>query len=659
MTTAFQHSDAALDSGGAAGVVQAPFSPAIDEDFFYPETQRAKCLHFLLHLVPYSHVLLLTGAVGSGKTCLLHQLQFKSNPAWRICCIDADEVGDIDAILKVLAEVFLFEIAPDLDLDAKLQSLGKMLRAMRNSSLVPVLIFDNADRLETALLRFLDRLVVPEQAQESLLCIVLAGTPDLEGRLQEPALQPLRLHVGHSFELHPFDREQTEGYIKHRLAVAGIADASLFSLTDFAEIYRESGGLPGQINVYAQRRWAHCEDAPHAAVALLAGKEDGKPFPWRAIGIILLCLLVVVALFFQDRINAWFALTPPAVPHHKSTALDPRPSPEGLAADVIVRQRETTLPAVSAGPTLSAPKESVDQPHDATAAPAAGIQTEALALSNKASKTSGSADATRKDFIILEEPQAVDQHAAETAKDLVASAAARGEHQSSPSTTGPEDSDKAWILARNPRHYTIQLIAMDRPKVMALTQKWQLQPPPVYFSTRGNLTAVLYGDYASQQAAAKAGAALRQRLSGIRPWIRSFASIQQVLNVHKLAPDKVMVERQAHATAAGSPDAMLVEREEWLLQRERRHFTLQLMAMDLSAVTKRVNRWSIASQVAYYRTLKGDRELVAVTYGDYPTRQAADAASRRLTRRIKGIKPWIRSFSAIQSAIHGFRSISR
>ena len=560
-------------------------------------------------------------------------------------------------MLRALAEVFLFEIAPDMDLDAKLQSLQKMLRAMRNSSLVPVLILDDADRLETSLLRFLDRLVVFEQAQESLLCIVLAGTPDLEKRLQEPALQSLRSHVGHSFELPPFDREQTEGYIKHRLAVAGIADASLFSLTDFAEIYRESGGLPGQINVYAQRRWAHCEDAPHAAVALLAGKKDGKPFPWRTIGIILLCLLVVVALFFQDRINAWFAMSPATSQHRKPPALVPEPTPEGLAAGV-VRQPETVSPAISGRPLSTAPKKPVDQQHDSTAAPTAGTQLKAPTIPEEVPEP---AAVKGEDFIILEEPQAAAavQHSAESAQDLAVPAAADEEHQLPPPSTGPELGDKEWILARNPRHYTVQLMAMDRPKVMALTKQWQLQPPPVYFSTQGNLTAALYGDYASQQAAAKAGEALRQRLRGIRPWIRSFASIQQAINTDRVAPDEATEERQAHATAAGSPDAMLVEREEWLLQRERRHFTLQLMAMDLSAVTKRINRWSIASQVAYYRTLKGDRELVAVTYGDYPTRQAADAASRRLTQRIKGIKPWIRSFSAIQSAIHGFRSISR
>jgi len=45
-----------------------PFSPVNDEDFFYAETLRAKCLKFLLHLAPYSDALLLTGGRGSGKT---------------------------------------------------------------------------------------------------------------------------------------------------------------------------------------------------------------------------------------------------------------------------------------------------------------------------------------------------------------------------------------------------------------------------------------------------------------------------------------------------------------------------------------------------------------------------------------------------------------
>jgi|GEM_PF-6882297 len=663
-TTAFQHSATAADSMAPSGAAPAPFSQGIDEDFFYPETQRAKCLHFLLHLVPYSHVLLLSGVAGSGKSCLLHQLQVRSNPSWRICHIDADDASDIDAVLRILADVFLFEMSADMDLDAKLCSLRKMLRAMRTSTLVPVLIFDGADRLSTPLLRFLDRLVMPEQSQESLLCIVLAGEPELEERLKEPALQLLRSHIGHSFELPPFNCEQTEAYIRHRLAIAGISVEDIFTPTDFVGIYRESGGLPGRINACAQTLLARHESPPAAVTVVQEGGSAGKPRSWRTMGLIVLCLLAVVMLLFQDRINAWFAVKPGTL-QHKSALLPFSGAPEaggkavrGQGSAPVVADRQssvrTATPDEQQGSAGVTPPIVAGQQEKAAVSPPPVVP---------AGQASGPAKAVgNEDFIVLDEPQTIVATEDTPGHDNGSAAPvspAGGKNHVSSSVIGPEARNEDWILSRNPRHYTVQLVAMDRPRVMALTRQWQLQPPPAYFATRGALIAVLYGDYDSRQAAIEAGKKLGQRFSGIRPWARSFAAIQQKISARRVVTDKVPVVSRTAVDAGGLQDAPLVAREQWLLQRKRGHFTLQLMAMDLSAVTRRVKRWSIASRVAYYRTLKDDRELVAVTYGDYQTRQAAAADSRRLTRHIQGIKPWIRSFAAIQDAIHEFRLVRR
>jgi len=665
-TTAFQHSATAPDSMAPSGAAPAPFSQRIDEDFFYPETQRAKCLHFLLHLVPYSHVLLLGGVAGSGKSCLLHQLQTRSNPSWRICYIDADDASDIDAVLRILADVFLFEMSADMDLDAKLSSLQKMLRALRNSTLVPVLIFDGADRLSTPLLRFLDRLVAPEQSQESLLCIVLAGEPELEERLKEPALQLLRSHVGHSFDLPPFNCEQTEAYIRHRLAIAGISVEDTFTSADFAEIYRESGGLPGRINACAQALLVRNGSPPAAITVVQEGGQAGKPRSWRTMGLIALCLLAVVMLLFQDRINAWFAIQPATSQHKPAVAQPPLPGAP-VAGSGAVKRLESAPPVVADRPSSARTEMLDEQQQDhagATPSTVAGQQQEKPAVSPvPVGQASGPATATgSEDLILPGEPQtpAPDRHLPGRDKGAATPVPVAGvKNKVLPSAGGSEVRDERWILARNPRHYTVQLVAMDRPRVVVLTRQWQLQPPPAYFATGGALIAVLYGDYDSRQAAIEAGKRLRQRFGGIRPWVRSFGAIQQTISTRREVADNVPEVPRPAGDAGGLQYPSLAEREQWLLKQKRGHFTLQLMAMDLSAVTRRVRRWSIAPQVAYYRTLKGDRELVAVTYGDYPTRQAAATASRQLTRRIKGIHPWVRSFGAVQDAIHEFGLIRR
>ncbi len=177
-------------------------------------------------------------------------------------------------------------------------------------------------------------------------------------------------------------------------------------------------------------------------------------------------------------------------------------------------------------------------------------------------------------------------------------------------------------------------------------------------NARRPLLAVVYGDYPDRRTAQAAAEALRERLPGIRPWVRSFRSVQAVLAAGGQAASSP--SPAPSGTGGQGLDAARVHADEKrILQRPPERYVLQLMAMDLSAAARRLARWGILEEVMLYRTLRDDRELVAVLYGDYPSRESARQAAAEIQQRIAGIQPWIRSVRAVQAAIRTFHDIHR
>jgi hypothetical protein len=105
-----------------------------------------------------------------------------------------------------------------------------------------------------------------------------------------------------------------------------------------------------------------------------------------------------------------------------------------------------------------------------------------------------------------------------------------------PETTKPArpagDSGEAWIRARNPEHYTIQVIALREPDLLrefiAAHPDWQ---PFAIYQPAGNerpLHVLVQGDYADVEAARAAVAKFPAGLQKAeRMWIRKFGKVQE------------------------------------------------------------------------------------------------------------------------------------
>ncbi len=89
--------------------------------------------------------------------------------------------------------------------------------------------------------------------------------------------------------------------------------------------------------------------------------------------------------------------------------------------------------------------------------------------------------------------------------------------------------DEAWLLKRNPRHYTIQIFADHRlSSVKEFIVGKSFAPPLAYFESRHEgrpWFSLLYGSFKSLQAAKQARSGLLQPMRDRKPWIRSFKTV--------------------------------------------------------------------------------------------------------------------------------------
>jgi len=111
-----------------------------------------------------------------------------------------------------------------------------------------VLIIDEAQNLSVEVLEDLRLLTNFENAEKKLIQIILVGQVQLENKLKLTELTQLSQRVGFSCRLTPLNYEETQGYIKQRLSVAG-ATYPIFTPKAIKEIYTYAKGIPRVINI--------------------------------------------------------------------------------------------------------------------------------------------------------------------------------------------------------------------------------------------------------------------------------------------------------------------------------------------------------------------------------------------------------------------------
>jgi len=244
------------------GLAKKPFALTPDPSVvFMSETHQEGLAILKYGILSKKCFLVLTADVGSGKTTLLQALVKSLEQDVHLCLLN-------NPILY--RDEFFSYIAKKLGLNWDgnkamfLIEFGNLLRSCYEKDERVLLIFDEAHVLPVDLLEEIRLLSNLEEKGQDVLSIFLVGQPELNERMSDDRLLPLRQRIGIRFHLQRFSLDETRQYILFRLRHAGARHFNIFSEEAVAAIHKVSQGTPRLINIICDH-------------ALLTGFAESKP----------------------------------------------------------------------------------------------------------------------------------------------------------------------------------------------------------------------------------------------------------------------------------------------------------------------------------------------------------------------------------------------
>ena len=230
-----------------------PFRLTPDPGMLFPSKGHKRAMSYLLYGFDKGEgFVMITGAVGTGKTLLIQKLY--------------EELGRRNIAMASIAsanldgEDILPAVAAELDLpyegrskEALLQDLKQHLIKLSTRHTHALLVVDEAQTLTPAALEMLRILSNFEHKGRALLQVFLVGQTELRRIIISNHMEQLRQRIIASYRLEPMEVEESRAYILHRLRAVGWTDDPALAPEIFTAVHRASRGIPRKINMIMDR----------------------------------------------------------------------------------------------------------------------------------------------------------------------------------------------------------------------------------------------------------------------------------------------------------------------------------------------------------------------------------------------------------------------
>ncbi len=186
-------------------------------------------------------IMLLTGEPGTGKTVAVRKFADSLNSEhYRCCYLPLSTVTILDAYGQ------LNRALGGTEARSKSQMFDQIQRGvaeLAGQGKQPVIIFDEADLLRSAMFDELRILLNFEMDSKDPLLLILVGQPQLLAKLALRIHLPFRQRVAMRYRMPAMDEQQTRSYVEHHLQLAGRRQR-LFTDEAMMQLFVQSGGVP-------------------------------------------------------------------------------------------------------------------------------------------------------------------------------------------------------------------------------------------------------------------------------------------------------------------------------------------------------------------------------------------------------------------------------
>ncbi|MBB5209588.1 ExeA family protein [Chiayiivirga flava] len=237
------------------GLREPPFSITPDPRFVFLSERHRDALAHLLYGIGQGGgggFVQLTGEVGTGKTTLCRLLLEQLPENARVALVLNPRLSPVELLESICEELRVDLTGRRGSLKSLVDGLNAYLLDAYAQGLRVVLIVDEAQNLSTESLEQIRLLTNLETPTQKLLQIILLGQPELREMVARPELRQLAQRITARYHLTPLDPDETEAYVRHRLAVAGSTRLP-FTRLALRRLHQHSGGVPRLINTIADR----------------------------------------------------------------------------------------------------------------------------------------------------------------------------------------------------------------------------------------------------------------------------------------------------------------------------------------------------------------------------------------------------------------------
>jgi general secretion pathway protein A len=229
------------------GLKHSPFSGGLDRRSFFASPTHDEALarlHFLVEQRRRVGVLL--GPAGTGKSLLLEvfagEVRRRGGDAARLSLLG---LGSHE-FLFLLADALGLNPQPHDSLVALWRNVLERLSENRYQDLDTVLLFDDADEADEAVLEQLARLAQHNPTPAARLTLVLAASPQRIERLGRRLLGLVELRI----DIQPWEAADTAEYVEGTLRRAG-CERAVFEPAALVRLHELAHGIPRRVNQLA------------------------------------------------------------------------------------------------------------------------------------------------------------------------------------------------------------------------------------------------------------------------------------------------------------------------------------------------------------------------------------------------------------------------